>query len=69
MARAASSAAARRLRVAPNSAEEERAAELAQDPVDAMVTHDALEAVETSGDGSDEAAGDYLVEGSEGDEA
>lgn len=47
--------------IAPNSAEEERAAELAQDPVDAMVTHDALESVEVSGDGSDEAAGDYLI--------
>lgn len=47
--------------IAPNSAAEEREAELAQDPVDAMVTHDALEAVETSGDGSDEAAGDYLI--------
>jgi DNA-directed RNA polymerase subunit beta' len=46
--------------IAPNSAAEERAAELAQDPIDAMVTHDALEAVEVSGDGSDEAAGDYL---------
>jgi DNA-directed RNA polymerase subunit beta' len=46
--------------IAPNSAAEERAAELAQDPVDAMVTSDALEKVEVSGDGSDEAAGDYL---------
>lgn len=51
--------------IAPNSAEEEHAAELAQDPVDAMVTHDALEAVEVSGDGSDEAAGDYLVKDDE----
>ncbi len=47
--------------IAPASAAEERAAELAQDPVDAMVTHDALEAVEVSGDGSDAAAGDYLI--------
>ena len=46
--------------IAPNSAAEERAAELAQDPIDAMVTSDALEKVEVSGDGSDEAAGDYL---------
>lgn len=49
--------------IAPNSAAEERAAELAQDPVDAMVTSDALEKVEVSGDGSDEAAGDYLNKG------
>lgn len=48
--------------IAPNSAAEERAAELAQNPVDAMVTSDALEKVETSGDGSDEAAGEYLNE-------
>ncbi len=48
--------------IAPNSAAEERAAELAQDPVEAMVTSDALEKVETSGDGSDEAAGEYLNE-------
>ena len=46
--------------IAANSAKEEHEAELAQDPVDAMVTSDALERVETSGDGSDEAAGDYL---------
>ncbi|MCW4461204.1 DNA-directed RNA polymerase subunit beta' [Sphingomonas sp. BT-65] len=46
--------------IAPNSAAEERAAELAQDPVEAMATSDALEKVEVSGDGSDEAAGDYL---------
>ena len=46
--------------IAPDSAEEERAAELAQDPNDARVTSDALEKVEVSGDGSDEAAGDYL---------
>src|SRR3546814_126046 len=46
--------------IAANSAEEERKAELAQDPVDAMVTSDALEKVEVSGDGSDEAAGEYL---------
>src|SRR3546814_11365768 len=45
--------------IAANSAEEERKAELAQDPVDAMVTSDALEKVEVSGDGSDEAAGEY----------
>jgi DNA-directed RNA polymerase subunit beta' len=51
--------------IAPNSAEEEHAAELAQDPIDAMVTHDALEAVEVSGDGSDEAAGDYLIKDGE----
>lgn len=48
--------------IAPNSAAEERAAELAQDPVEAMATSDALEKVEVSGDGSDEAAGDYLNE-------
>jgi DNA-directed RNA polymerase subunit beta' len=48
--------------IAPNSAAEERAAELAQDPIDAMVTSDALEKVQTSGDGSDEAAGEYLNE-------
>ncbi|MBR0551080.1 DNA-directed RNA polymerase subunit beta' [Stakelama marina] len=46
--------------IAAESAQEEHEAELAQDPVDAMVTSDALEKVETSGDGSDEAAGDYL---------
>ncbi|GAA4780173.1 DNA-directed RNA polymerase subunit beta' [Stakelama sediminis] len=46
--------------IAPVSAQAEHEAELAQDPVDAMVTADALEKVETSGDGSDEAAGDYL---------
>jgi len=49
--------------IAPNSAAEERAAELAQDPIDAMVTSDALEKVEVSGDGSDEAAGEYLNKG------
>ncbi|ODP37848.1 DNA-directed RNA polymerase subunit beta' [Sphingomonas turrisvirgatae] len=49
--------------IAPNSAAEEREAELAQDPVAAMATHDALESVEVSGDGSDEAAGDYLIKG------
>ncbi|WP_423604017.1 DNA-directed RNA polymerase subunit beta' [Sphingomonas sp. MS122] len=48
--------------IAPNSAAEEHAAELAQDPVEAMATSDALEKVEVSGDGSDEAAGDYLNE-------
>jgi DNA-directed RNA polymerase subunit beta' len=48
--------------IAPNSAAEERAAELAQDPIEAMATSDALEKVEVSGDGSDEAAGDYLNE-------
>lgn len=48
--------------IAPNSAAEEHAAELAQDPIDAMATSDALEKVEVSGDGSDEAAGDYLNE-------
>ncbi|MCP3730774.1 DNA-directed RNA polymerase subunit beta' [Sphingomonas sp. MG17] len=48
--------------IAPNSAEEERAAEQAQDPVEAMATHDALEIVQVSGDGSDEAAGEYLNE-------
>ncbi|MBW4329836.1 DNA-directed RNA polymerase subunit beta' [Stakelama sp. CBK3Z-3] len=46
--------------IAADTAEKEHEAELAQDPVDAMVTSDALESVETSGDGSDEAAGDYL---------
>jgi DNA-directed RNA polymerase subunit beta' len=45
---------------AANSAAEEHEAELAQDPIDAMVTADALEKVEVSGDGSDEAAGEYL---------
>src|SRR3546814_15484112 len=35
--------------IAANSAEEERKAELAQDPVDAMVTSDALEKVEEIG--------------------
>lgn len=48
--------------IAPNSAAEERAAELAQNPIEAMATSDALEKVEVSGDGSDEAAGDYLNE-------
>lgn len=48
--------------IAPSSAAEERAAELAQDPIEAMATSDALEKVEVSGDGSDEAAGDYLNE-------
>ena len=48
--------------IAPSSREEEHAAELAQDPNDARVTSDALEKVEVSGDGSDEAAGDYLNE-------
>ncbi|MBA16038.1 MAG: DNA-directed RNA polymerase subunit beta', partial [Sphingomonas sp.] len=48
--------------IAPNSAAEEHAAELAQDPNDARVTSDALEKVEVSGDGSDAAAGDYLNE-------
>ncbi len=48
--------------IAPNSAAEERAAELAQDPIEAMATSDALEKVEVSGDGSDAAAGDYLNE-------
>ncbi|WNO53148.1 DNA-directed RNA polymerase subunit beta' [Stakelama saccharophila] len=46
--------------IAAESAEQEHEAELAQDPVDATVTADALENVETSGDGSDEAAGEYL---------
>ncbi len=48
--------------IAPNSAAEEHAAELAQDPIDAMATSDALEKVEVSGDGSDAAAGEYLNE-------
>ncbi|HEY0623769.1 DNA-directed RNA polymerase subunit beta' [Sphingomonas sp.] len=48
--------------IAPSSAAEEHAAELAQDPIEAMATSDALEKVEVSGDGSDEAAGDYLNE-------
>jgi len=48
--------------IAPNSAAEERAAELAQDPIEAMATSDALEKVEVSGNGSDAAAGDYLNE-------
>ena len=46
--------------IVANSAAEEHAAELAQGPTDARVTSDALEKVETSGDGSDEAAGEYL---------
>ncbi len=43
--------------IAPNSAAEEHAAELAQNPHYARATSDALEKVEVSGDGSDEARG------------
>ncbi|MBN8814183.1 MAG: DNA-directed RNA polymerase subunit beta' [Sphingomonas sp.] len=48
--------------IAPNSAEEEHAAELARSARDAGGTRDALASVEASGDGSDAAAGDYLNE-------
>jgi len=46
--------------VAPDSAEELRAAELAQATSDATPGEDALAKVTSSGDGSDEAAGEYL---------
>ncbi|WP_242146736.1 DNA-directed RNA polymerase subunit beta' [Sphingomonas sp. BAUL-RG-20F-R05-02] len=46
--------------VAPNSAAEEHAAELARSPRDAGGTRDALADVETSGTGTDADAGDYL---------
>ena len=56
--------------VAPNSADEERAAERQRDLAD-DTGDDALGSVVQSGDGSDEAAGDYLIasEGEPGTEA
>jgi DNA-directed RNA polymerase subunit beta' len=49
--------------IAPNSAEEEHAAELAQSPRDASASGpDPLAAVVPSGTGTDADAGDYLTE-------
>ncbi len=50
--------------VAPDSAEEERAAELLQ-PVEATVGNDPLGSVEGTTHGTDADAGDYLIEGGE----
>jgi len=55
--------------IAANSAEEEHAAELAQGP-EAATHSDPLEAVTTSGHGTDADAGDYLqTEAADGDKA